>query len=103
MKPPKCRTCGKEHSLGVCPEFRQRLNVDFRHEGANAQATVQSGNVTVVGNESGTLTPPKPKMGRPRTGYIKAEYNRQYSADQRTIKRLGLEMTVKEWREKNDS
>jgi len=41
---------------------------------------------------------PKPKMGRPRTGYIKAEYNRQYSADLRTIKRLGLEITVAEWR-----
>lgn len=44
-------------------------------------------------------TPQKPKMGRPRTGYIKAEYNRQYSADQRTIKRLGLSCGVKEWRE----
>lgn len=47
-------------------------------------------------------TPPKPKMGRPRTGYIKAEYNRQYSSDQRTIKRLGLNCSVKEWREKNE-
>lgn len=52
-----------------------------------------------VSNQASPVdTPPKPKMGRPRTGYIKAEYNRQYSADQRTIKRLGLNCTVKEWR-----
>ena len=47
-------------------------------------------------------TPPKPKIGRPRTGFNKKEYNRQFTADLRTIKRLGLEMTVKEWRKTNE-
>lgn len=45
---------------------------------------------------------PKPKIGRPRTGFNKKEYNRQFTADLRTIKRQGLNMTVKEWREKNE-
>lgn len=47
-------------------------------------------------------TTPKPKMGRPRTGYIKAEYNRKYSEDQRTIKRLGLNCTVAEFRKEKE-
>jgi hypothetical protein len=41
----------------------------------------------------------KPKIGRPRTGFNKKEYNRQFTADLRTIKRLGLNCTVKEYRE----
>jgi len=31
--------------------------------------------------------------------FNKAEYQRKYMADQRTIKRLGLDCSVKEWRE----
>lgn len=42
--------------------------------------------------------PPKPKMGRPRTGYIKAEYNRKYMQDKRKADKLGI--SVKEIREK---
>lgn len=43
-------------------------------------------------------TPKKPKIGRPRTGYIKAEYNRKYMQDKRKADKLGI--TVKELREK---
>lgn len=103
MKHTKCKICGKEHALGGCPEFRQRVNGHSQHEGANAQVTVRNEVVTVVGTESGTLTPPKPKIGRPRTGFNKKEYNRQFTADLRTIRRLGLNVSVSEYRKQKES
>lgn len=45
--------------------------------------------------------PSKAKRGRPKTDFDKAEYNRQYMRDLRTIKRQGLNITVKQWREKD--
>lgn len=44
-------------------------------------------------------TPSKAKRGRPKTDFDKAEYNRQFMRDLRTIKRLGLSVTVKQYRE----
>ena len=98
----KCKICGKEHSLGGCPEFQSTASrMDVRR--VEVPVVEDGAKVASAGSVAGTQalpvdTLPKPKMGRPRTGYIKAEYNRQYSADLRTIKRLGLEMTVTEWR-----
>lgn len=101
MKNPKCRTCGKEHALGGCPDFQSTAvrkdapnQKDIGHRAMNA---------SVAGTQSLPVdTPPKPKIGRPSTGFNKKEYNRQFTADLRTIKRQGLNMKVKEWREKND-
>lgn len=45
--------------------------------------------------------PSKAKRGRPKTDFDKEEYNRLYMRDLRTIKRLGLTCTVKEWRDSN--
>lgn len=78
---PKKSTSARKDVHRVLPE---EATVDPKQESENQASRVD--------------TPPKPKMGRPRTGYIKAEYNRQYSADQRTIKRLGLNCTVAEFR-----
>ncbi len=39
------------------------------------------------------------KMGRPKTDYSKADYNKQYARDVRAIKAQGLSISVKEWRE----
>jgi len=52
--------------------------------------------VTVVGSESGTLPLPKPKRGRPKTGFDKLAYNRQFMADKRAATKLGI--SVKEFR-----
>ncbi len=41
----------------------------------------------------------KAKRGRPKTDFNKEEYNRLYMRDLRTIKRLGLAVTVKQYRE----
>lgn len=110
MKYPKCRTCGKEHALGGCPEFKNRSHAVGPAMGAKGGAVLSGGDnqrdeagATPAMLQVATDTLPKPKMGRPRTGYIKAEYNRQYSADQRTIKRLGLQMTVAEWRKSKET
>lgn len=79
-----------DKSLKSQPSKSEKLG---RERAAPADAQVRAGTQALPVD-----THPKPKMGRPRTGYIKAEYNRQYSADQRTIKRLGLNCTVAEFR-----
>jgi len=86
----KCKNCGGAHPLWEC-------SIAIVHK----ERPPEKGKS--VGSEEGTQalassTLSKSKMGRPRTGYIKAEYNRAYSADQRTIKRLGLNCSVKEYR-----
>lgn len=48
-------------------------------------------------------TPSKAKRGRPKTDFDKAEYNRQFMRDLRTINRLGLSVTVAEWRKTNEN
>lgn len=52
--------------------------------------------------EAKPVTPPpapsRAKRGRPKTDFDKAEYNRQFMRDLRTIKRLGLSVTVAEYR-----
>jgi len=45
------------------------------------------------------VQPSKAKRGRPKTDFNKEEYNRLYMRDLRTIKRLGLSVTVKQYRE----
>lgn len=55
-----------------------------------------------------TNKPLKPKIGRPRKDgstdpFSKKEYQREYMADLRTIKRLGLNCTVSEWRKQNEN
>jgi len=100
MKNPRCKICGEEHALGICPEFQSTVRKNVT---ANKIVALGAGEVgradfpACAKHHVDTL--PKPKMGRPRTGYIKAEYNRQYMADLRTIKRLGLSVTVKQYRE----
>lgn len=89
----KCTNCGGAHPSWDCGKPKR--------EGRGILAIDPFEDVKPEPTRPEAIIPPKPKMGRPRTGYIKAEYNRQYSADLRTIKRLGLNCTVKEWREKN--
>ncbi len=115
----KCKICGKEHALGGCPEFQSTAARNGR-AGTEAVDTVRSGKGSLrrkpIGPESlndGTVsgeataseyqaspvdTSPKPKIGRPRTGFNKKEYNRQFTADLRALRRLGLDCTVKEYR-----
>lgn len=116
----KCTNCGGAHpswdcskptksaaprrDVAVCETGENSLKSQLsksgkigRERAAPAEAQLKAGTQALPVD-----TLPKPKMGRPRTGYIKAEYNRAYSADLRTIKRLGLNCSVKEWREKNE-
>lgn len=55
----------------------------------------------LIAESADELFPPKPKKGRPKTDFDKEEYNRAYMRDLRTIKRLGLNMKVSEWRKQN--
>lgn len=41
----------------------------------------------------------KPKIGRPKTDFDRTEYQKLYMRDKATIKRLGLNCTVAEYRE----
>lgn len=142
MKFPKCKTCGKEHALGGCPEFKSTAaRKDVRREVDNETVSVPItasctqalpvytipdalSRADVVGRH---LLKKANEWGWPDDGegafeYIqrisykqgledgsqmrhsskaqfnKAEYQRQYMADQRTIKRLGLNMTVAQYR-----
>ncbi len=91
----KCTNCGGAHPLWDCSK-------PTKSTGSRDETKARSiSEPSKVSQAAPVDTLPKPKMGRPRTGYIKAEYNRAYSADLRTIKRLGLEMTVAEWRKTN--
>jgi len=111
----KCKICGKEHALGGCPEFQSTAaRKDVRQRDQGISPDLDRGNAQGGGQkpekprQAATQalpvdTPPKPKMGRPRTGYIKAEYNRQYMADLRTIKRLGLSVTVSQYRKSKET
>lgn len=95
MKKPKFRTCGKEHALGGLPEFQSTEacgDKPTRAVRSSASADTERARELI----SPVDAPPKPKMGRPRTGYIKAEYNRKYSADKRKAVKLGI--SVPEYR-----
>lgn len=118
----RCKICGKEHALGGCPEWKENkgakrpihrdevVNIQFRGGKANENINVKAGDLDWVhrGDSADIVSyrevdSSKPKMGRPRTGYIKAEYNRQYMADLRTIKRLGLSVTVAQYRKSKET
>jgi hypothetical protein len=87
----KCTNCGGSHPSWDCSKPTKS-----GRDATDKQKTAKGEPPSAVQD-----TPPKPKIGRPRTGFNKKEYNRQFTADLRTIKRLGLNCTVKEWREKN--
>src|SRR6478609_8725868 len=97
QKFPKCRTCGKEHALGGCPEFQSTAARKIEAGYAKEEHRVAPETVQVSSPAPATNPPPKPKIGRPRTGFNKKEYNRQFTADLRTIKRLGLNCTVAQY------
>lgn len=89
----KCTNCGGAHPSWDCSK-------PTKSAGSRDETKARSiSEPSKVSQAAPVDTLPKPKMGRPRTGYIKAEYNRQYMADQRIIKRLGLSVTVKQYRE----
>lgn len=48
-------------------------------------------------------TPSKPKIGRPKTDFDRTEYQKLYMRDKATIKRLGLNCTVAEFRKAKDN
>lgn len=96
----KCTNCGGAHPLWDCSmaiEY-QKKSVDAQKSGfcvveaqgdmPNRQKPPRSGSIPE--NPSPI---PKSKMGRPRTGYIKAEYNRLYSADKRKADKLGIKVS----------
>lgn len=99
MKHTKCKICGKEHALGGCPEFIRVQ--DAKPAKSEPKATAKIEAEQMVQTHRPEPIPHKPKIGRPRTGFNKKEYNRQFTADLRTIKRLGLNCTVAEFRRKN--
>lgn len=87
----KCTNCGGAHPLWDCK--KDPVEKKEKRLAPAGHPTPIRENVEFV--ES---TPPKPKIGRPRTGFNKKEYNRQFTADLRTIKRLGLNCTVAQYR-----
>jgi hypothetical protein len=91
----KCTNCGGAHPSWDCSK-PTKSTVPVNRE--TKPSRVADG----LPDRPAVDTLPKPKIGRPRTGFNKKEYNRQFTADLRTIKRLGLNCTVREWREKNE-
>lgn len=120
MKHPKCKTCGKEHALGGCPEFRSKSKPEDRRgiiaidsfEDVKPEPVRPEPEKIIVGVDPGSKDFGAKVIGRvmedgrieilslthSKAQFNKAEYQRQYMADQRTIKRLGLNCTVSQFR-----
>lgn len=88
----KCANCGGAHPVWNCS--KPTKSEEALQRPSSRQASKVPAEVVVAPYSEH----PKPKMGRPRTGYIKAEYNRKYMQDKRKADKLGI--TVKELREK---
>jgi len=90
MKAPKCRSCGTEHWGSVCQEF---IPVQVaKAVKTEPKATAKSEPEQLVQIQRLEPTPSKAIFDR-------STYQKDYMRDLRTIKRLGLEMTVKQYRE----
>jgi hypothetical protein len=124
QKHPKCRTCGKEHALGGCPEFirvRDAKTVKVEPKATAKPESEQGVQLSrpepipqmIIGVDPASSKDFGAKVigrvmedGRieilsrthSKAQFNKAEYQRQYMADQRTIKRLGLNCTVAVYR-----
>lgn len=73
------------------------MAIQFIEIGDIAQRTEQrSSKSQVDGSIPSVVSIPKPKRGRPSTGFDKLAYNRQFSKDKRAATKLGI--SVKEFR-----
>lgn len=145
MRNPKCRTCGKEHALGGCPEFKSTAPMESRpsrsksanenlpvgtnpvvaqriervasnFEVAGSRPADRANSHLAIGVDLGSKDFGAKVIGRvmedgrieilslthSKAQFNKAEYQRKYMADKRTIKRLGLNCTVSEYRKQKE-
>ncbi len=73
------------------------MAIQFREIGDIAQRTKQRPSKSQVdGSSTSVVSTPKPKRGRPKNGFDKLAYNRQFMADKRAATKLGI--SVKEFR-----
>jgi hypothetical protein len=94
MKPPKCRSCGTEHWGSVCQEF---IPVQV----AKAVKTEQK--ATAKSEPDQLVQIQRPESAPSKALFDRSAYQRRYMADLRTIKRLGLSVTVAQYRKSKET
>ncbi len=126
MKFPKCRTCGKEHALGGCPEFQmpdKLINsmpepaLRKGHEVSRGAGRKEQPPTIVTVDPSSSKDFGAKVIGKvmedgrieilsivhSKSQFNKTEYHRNYMRDKATIKRLGLSCTVAAYRKSKES